>query len=1000
MVYGIFLDKWKKVCMEYASALTIQRVLRGFLARRRRNFIKRLQQKVVRLQKHSRQFMVNKKVKQGKVRLNWAASTIQRIFRGRKVRRMAATMIEAYFDTQKRNLQKERERWELSRLVKASIAIQMAMRRFLRRRRTMRRIAQKELEREVEQQIKEALEDQRITEDIYKQELSKWYMRRKEEYDLHVMNEKQTKEEKKKIIDRKMKKAQDEKERKKALREAQLQKLEDERIERWIKEWEIKIQEMGVKRRQTCKNCLILPETPEEIELKKDLQKRIKGHIKEVLRKADKQKIPMEIPEAFEIATQEIIEEEVQAAMEAGKLQMKAEAEFLEREERKKKQLQATREVEEKNRKKLWAISTLQKYARAYLARVRVRFAAYKRYEKFFDITYHEYYYQDKKTKETFWEKPPSLGSYDLPMEDYWIVIPGKTSDGLPQPSITYYYNPSTWQQSWVKPFGTVSCDICQEEFAKIYYNEAGYDQTYHAGVYYCVPCFQLNKVQELIHQYHVHPRDIFFQEFNGGKNDAIYLDFLNLPVVDFYTYSLDVNPNLKASEEEEAQLRFEEEMESQRLGLGGGGGSGSSRISAAGSICEHCFKRNSEYECLDCHLFYCESCNRKEHKLAHMKKHTRVAIIRPEVPPLTSSNSFLKLPPIQKTLSSTYLESLQESNMYDSDEENRENNSMFPSLEGGEGEKKKKKKKKGKGKKGKKKSTHKEEVSEDENNVSTDYSLSAPEKTPKRKKKKKLDDAESSNTDTDFTPKKRKKKKSAEGESSTNPKPKKKKKSGEHKEDTDYSESELSSPERLKLPPIGRPNTTPAKFNPDSINSDPDSPFEPFERDTRSAGDIPNERKKKKKTKKPKKSDDDESFLSSNGEGKKKKKSKNKKANIDVESSGNFSTATGEQGNPKPKKKKKKSDSESVTTDNSEVKKKKKKKSSSTTATPKKKKKGDGESESESVYDASSLSESSYGNALTTIPEKKKKKKKKINPDGSPVKRKKKKKEKAEEID
>ncbi len=51
--------------------------------------------------------------------------------------------------------------------------------------------------------------------------------------------------------------------------------------------------------------------------------------MKEVLRSADRQKIPMEIPEATEISTSEIIEVEVLAEMDRARAEMKAEGETL-----------------------------------------------------------------------------------------------------------------------------------------------------------------------------------------------------------------------------------------------------------------------------------------------------------------------------------------------------------------------------------------------------------------------------------------------------------------------------------------------------------------------------------------------------------------------------------------------------------------------------------------------------------------------------------------------
>ena len=55
-----------------------------------------------------------------------------------------------------------------------------------------------------------------------------------------------------------------------------------------------------------------MPETPEEVALRDELQERIKAQIKVVLRRADKQKIPIEIPEARDLATKEVIDAELE----------------------------------------------------------------------------------------------------------------------------------------------------------------------------------------------------------------------------------------------------------------------------------------------------------------------------------------------------------------------------------------------------------------------------------------------------------------------------------------------------------------------------------------------------------------------------------------------------------------------------------------------------------------------------------------------------------------
>jgi hypothetical protein len=1016
MIYGVFINHFKKVAMEFTSAVTIQRVIRGFLARRRKTFIQRVQKKVVQIQSRTRQFMKKKKVDIQKNRLYWAACTIQRLCRGKRIRKKISTMIEAHFDTQQRILKKRKATWEFSRQVKASMAIQMCLRKFLRRRRMMEKMRQKQLQRDLEDEIKEAFENARIEEETYKQELSKWYLARKKEYEEQVMNEKQTAKDKKRILMRRMKQATVERELKEKQKEEKLAKLEEERVEKWIAEWEQKILDTGVKKRQQCKSCLLIPETPEEILLKKDILRRVKVHIKEVLRKADKQKIPMELPEAYEIATQEIIEEEVLKAMEDAKLAMKDEARRLEeaRLEREKAALQS--EQQNKQKRMFWAILSLQKCARQFLARRALRQQAYKRYERLFSIEHHEYFYQDKVSKRVFWEKPVSLGSYDVPMEDYWIIIPGKTSDGVFSKSLSYFYHPATWDQTWIRPSGTVLCDLCEFEFGKINYSEfqnyTDHQNTAHS-VHYCLPCFH-KKANELIIQYHRKPKDIQFQEFNGGKTDALYMDFTVLPVIDYYTYTLDVNPAMKLSEEEELFLKYQEEAISTKSQGG------------IPRMCEICFQKKTEFQCYDCNLFYCTNCNHREHKNIRKKDHKRVPVTLPndgdddaddgEGQEQQRSTKYRK-PVLQKTSSllTDYNSHYDSDNEEEEDRRLQEESDYFDQSEatGDEGKKKKKKKKgtkkeDGKTTKKKKKSAAGTETkpSDSEGNNDTERDK---EKKKKRKKKtppvadKQTTDDESRGIQSEQTPQKKKKKKKVVPDSEIDSSPERgekepKKKKNKKSKEKNNDESEVdSSPERLKFPPIAgaRPKTTndlegifnqklqlndPHKDDNNELSELMSSP----ERYSKSAGALPGQKKEKK----PKKKEKEDGMLGKEEEGENTKKKKKQKDKNESNRASDMSATGNDSENPQKEKKKKKykkpskvdggeSTGDELSSLNKEFKKKKSKTEKEKDG-EKKKKKTTKPSEEKSV-----VSESEASNAMTPKKEKLKKKQKKTGPDG-----------------
>ena len=80
------------------------------------------------------------------------------------------------------------------------------------------------------------------------------------------------------------------------------------------------------------------------------------------------------------------------------------------------------------------------------MARKALRKKARDRYIKHFDRVTVSYYYEDTRTGKTSWEKPKSLGNYDIDGEDGWVSM--TSSDGE-----RYYYNPLTWEMSWDVPY-------------------------------------------------------------------------------------------------------------------------------------------------------------------------------------------------------------------------------------------------------------------------------------------------------------------------------------------------------------------------------------------------------------------------------------------------------------------------------------------------------------------------------------------------------------------
>ena len=233
------------------------------------------------------------------------------------------------------------------------------------------------------------------------------------------------------------------------------------------------------------------------------------AQVKVVLRRADKQKIPMEIPEAQELAMEEIIAEEVKDEKRLVRQDMEAEANEIKRLEEEAQIAEMRAEEKAKMRKRKWAVVMIQKCWRSFVASRATRALCYLRYSKHYDPASGLYYYADKKTKKTFWHKPKLLGSYDVEPEAGWIRLLDARDD-------PYYYNPRKWTMNWTQPWHTKLCDICKDDFAVCRLNR---DE-----LHYCDGCIN-NKANALLME-GIQPTKIAFRSFKGnqeGGSDTIF---------------------------------------------------------------------------------------------------------------------------------------------------------------------------------------------------------------------------------------------------------------------------------------------------------------------------------------------------------------------------------------------------------------------------------------------------------------------------------------------
>lgn len=187
--YNVFFNHIRRVCMEYRASLQCQRLIRGFLSRQRRHFIERLQQKVTKMQSSTRQYLKRLSFSRQRTRLYWAATTIQRVYRGRLGRIRVSTVLQAVYDQRIRQLAKDRADWMFRRMTRAVICIRRYWHKYLKRKKMLEVIRLRDLEDEISEEMQRVQEESRISWELYKLSLSRWYEERKIQYDEEAITE-------------------------------------------------------------------------------------------------------------------------------------------------------------------------------------------------------------------------------------------------------------------------------------------------------------------------------------------------------------------------------------------------------------------------------------------------------------------------------------------------------------------------------------------------------------------------------------------------------------------------------------------------------------------------------------------------------------------------------------------------------------------------------------------------------------------------------------------
>ncbi|GMH74275.1 hypothetical protein TrLO_g13608 [Triparma laevis f. longispina] len=443
---------YRKWCMKEIAVREIQRMIRGHIGRMEAMFLKILFRSAVLLQKTYRGKLSRRRYLALRRKRNWAASEMQRHVRGILSKRLAMNRLEGFLDSERAKLARQKFDWENAELIKAARSIQGQWRKLMARRKVHLLKDKKEREKMIAKEMEDMIKGHNRDRKVYQKQIEEWYEKKRIDWESTNVTENQTAAEKAKIRAYRRKLKAEEGQEEERQEQVKLDQMEEKRVEQWLKVWSKKASEESEKYKIACRNCMIAPDTPLEKKLGHELKRKVKARTKDVLKRADARLMPMEYPEALDIATDEVLyimgEEKKKQVMQS----MKEEAVLYEEKQKdKEKDLEIQRE-KERALDRRHAASVLGLAYRKWHARKVLRQKCYERFEKKFSEKYCAYYYHNRMTDDVLWEKPKSLGSYDMQVINEWR--PMRDNQKYP-----YYYNPNTMKMSWKIPRATVACE-------------------------------------------------------------------------------------------------------------------------------------------------------------------------------------------------------------------------------------------------------------------------------------------------------------------------------------------------------------------------------------------------------------------------------------------------------------------------------------------------------------------------------------------------------------
>ena len=430
------------------AAVEIQRVSRGFLGRVDAGVRYVFTYSSILLQSCARRFLQRCRYRHICQRRKQASISIQRIARGNRDRRIAISALLARIERERSELEEEKKRFEHHRRTRAAIVIQKLHRSCSSRQETWRRFCR-------EAKARERLEEDRMRfrreRRIFERELKECYDAKKREKEAADASKARSDQERIRIRNLRRRIMRDDLNRAMEVKSVLDSRNEQHDAAKYQDDWSSLIDSKAREYEEYCLRCLQDPRNVKERKMRSSLANKIKKRTPGVLKRADSQRLQMEIGEAKKIATKEILE--LETSKEKDRITEQWRLDRLERTRQRKmrRENDIRKARERKGLDEQRAALLLAKAYERWSARKVLRKLCIERFDKEFDAEHHAFYYVDRRTGTKMWEKPKSLGQYDIPTVNQWVVL--RDAQEFP-----YYYNPCTLEMSWQPPVGTSMC--------------------------------------------------------------------------------------------------------------------------------------------------------------------------------------------------------------------------------------------------------------------------------------------------------------------------------------------------------------------------------------------------------------------------------------------------------------------------------------------------------------------------------------------------------------